>query len=772
MIRKPLARIRLLSTVTLMLATMPMMAAPVSGQSAPPASSLAAYPAQPQAPAGAPNVLIIMTDDVGFAASSTFGGPINTPTFDALAARGLRYNRFHTTALCSPTRAALLTGRNHHAVNNGVVSEIATGRPGYTGVIPDDAVTFGEVLKNNGYATAFIGKNHNTPAWEAGPAGPFDRWPNGFGFDYFFGFNGGETDQWAPALIENRNTIEPPTDDPTYILDRDLADRTIGWLRTQSSAAPDKPFLVYYAPGTAHGPHHAPREWIDKFKGRFDQGWDRAREESFARQKKQGVVPADTKLTPRPAEIPAWESLSADQQKLYARMMEVYAGALSYADDQIGRVIEEVRRQGKLDNTLIIYIQGDNGASGEGGLGGTTNEMAGLSGIYEPFEYTNSKIDTLGGPLAFGHYPVGWAWAMGTPFQWTKQVASHLGGVRNGMVLSWPARIKEVGQVRSQFSHVVDIAPTLYAAIGIQPAASRNGVATAPLDGKSLTASFTSPSAPGRELQYFEMFANRAIYDHGWMASTTPERLPWTPGKGVNPLAYHWELYNLAKDFSQSTNLAEKYPEKLAELQATFEREAERNHVLPVQASVFDRLANANRPSPLGKHSSVRFYPGPERYPNGAFPDIRNRSWKISTRLDLTKANESGAIVTQGGRFGGWGLLMLDGKPSFVYRRSSLPEDLFRLESPKALAAGTYDVELSFVYDGGGSGKGGALAMRINGEEVGRMTLPRTLAGTWPLEGATIGWDAGTPVVEDYRIPFRLNGIQHVDLELGGPGGQ
>lgn len=759
---------RYISTLALSLALLPIGIASVSGQSIPPPSSLDAYPAQPTAPANAPNVLIIMTDDVGFAASSTFGGPIATPTFDALADRGLRYNRFHTTALCSPTRAALLTGRNHHAVNNGVISEIATGRPGYTGVIPDDAVTFGEVLKGNGYVTAFIGKNHNTPAWETGPSGPFDRWPNGFGFDYFFGFNGGETDQWAPALVENRNTVEPPTDDPTYILDRDLADRTINWLRTQSSAAPDKPFLVYYAPGTAHGPHHAPSDWIDKFKGQFDQGWDRAREQSFARQKKQGIIPADTKLTSRPAEIPAWDSLSADQKKLYSRMMEVYAGALSYADHQIGRVIDEIRQQGKLDNTLIIYIQGDNGASGEGGIGGTTNEIAGLNGIYEPFEYIFSKIDTLGGPMAFGHYPVGWAWAMDTPFQWTKQIASHLGGVRNGMVVSWPAKIKDVGQVRSQFSHVVDIAPTLYSAIGIRPPASRNGVATAALDGKSLTASFTAANTPGRDVQYFEMFANRAIYDRGWMASTTPERLPWMTGATPDPLAYRWELYDLNKDFSQSTNLAEKYPEKLAEMKQLFEKEAARNNVLPVQASLVGRINSSNRPSPLGNKSSFRFYPSPQRYSDSAFPDIRNRSWKISARIDLTQAKDSGAVVTQGGRFGGWGLLMLDGKPNFVYRRSSLPEDLFRLESSKALPVGTHDIELSFVYDGGGAGKGGTVNMRINGEAAGSMVMPLTLGGAWPLEGATIGWDAGTPVIEDYRVPFRLNGIQHVDFDVGG----
>lgn len=729
-------------------------------------ASAPGFPPVPQAPKGAPNVLIIMTDDVGFAASSTFGGPIPTLTFDTLASQGLRYNRFHTTALCSPTRAALLTGRNHHAVNAGVISEIATGRPGYNGILPEDAVTFGRVLKDNGYSTAFIGKNHSTPDWETGPDGPFDRWPNELGFDYFFGFHGGETDQWAPALVENRNLIEPPTNDPDYILDRDLADRTISWLRTQSSAAPDKPFLVYYAPGTAHGPHHAPRGWIDRFKGQFDQGWDRMREESFARQQKLGVVPANAKLTPRPSQIPAWDSLSPDQKKLYARMMEVYAAALAYADDQMSRVVDEIRQQGKLDNTLVIYIQGDNGASAEGGLGGTTNEIAALGGVYEPLEFTLSKIDTLGGPMAFGHYPVGWAWAMDTPFQWTKQVASHLGGVRNGMVMSWPARIKDVGQVRSQFSHVVDIAPTLYDIIGIKVPASIDGTLITPLDGKSLAASFDSKTAPGRDVQYFEMFGNRAIYDHGWIASTTPERLPWTPGKNVDAAKFKWELYNLDEDFSQADDLVAKFPKKLAELQATFEQEAKRNNVLPVQASIFDRLAGGIRPSPLQGRQQLRFYPGETRYSNAAFPDIRSKSWKISAAVNLGTAAESGTVVTQGGRFGGWGLVMLSGKPTFAYKRSSLPQDQYRLESPTALGTGEHRIDLDFAYDGGGMGKGGVVSMTVDGVEVARTRLEKTVMGAWTLEGATVGWDSGTPVLEDYRVPFPLAGVRYIDFTL------
>lgn len=748
-----------------------MAAAPALAQEAPIPVSLSAFPAIPQAPKGAPNVVVILTDDVGFAASSTFGGPIPTPIFDQLAERGLRFNRFHTTALCSPTRAALLTGRNHHAVNTGVISELATGRPGYTGVIPDDAITFGQVLKDNGYVTAFIGKNHNTPDWESGPAGPFTRWPNGFGFDYFFGFNGGETNQWAPALVENRNIIEPPSDDPNYILDRDLADRTIDWLRQQQSVAPAKPFLVYYAPGTAHGPHHAPREWIDRFKGQFDQGWDRMREESYARQKKQGVIPADARLTPRPPGVPAWNTLSADQKRLYARMMEVYAGALSHADNQIGRVIDEIRRQGKLDNTLIIYIQGDNGASAEGGLNGTTNEIAALGGNFEPFDYTLSKIDTLGGPLAFNHYPVGWAWAMDTPFQWTKQIASHFGGMRNGMVVSWPAGIKDVGQVRSQFTHVIDIAPTLYDVIGIKPAEAHNGVTVAALDGKSFAGAFASKTAPTREVQYFEMFGNRAIYDHGWIASTTPGRVPWMPLNEVAAKDFKWELYDTSRDYSQANDLAAKNPQKLAELQARFEEEGERNHVLPVQSALRIRIPDFNRPSAFRGLQNIRLFPSATRVPNALFPDIRSRSWKISSSVELTQPNENGAVLTQGGRFGGWALLVMNGRPTFVYRMSSVPADLFRLDATKQLAPGLHRIDVDFNYDGGGLGMGGELVMRADGEEIGRMRMPRTLVSFWPLEGATVGWDAATPVIEDYRVPFRLPGVKYVDIEFptGGP---
>lgn len=727
------------------------------------------FPAPPRAPQGAPNVLMIMTDDVGFAASSTFGGPIPTPSFDRLASVGLKYNTFHTTALCSPTRAALLTGRNHHSVGFGNIAELATGYPGYTSVIPDSAATIGEVLRENGYSTSWFGKNHNTPDWENGPAGPFERWPNGLGFDYFYGFNQGETDQWAPALLENRNVVEPATQSPGYILDKDLADHALTWLRMQRSNAPDKPFLMYYAPGTAHAPHHAPADWIAKFKGQFDQGWDVQREQSFARQKAEGVIPADTVLTPRPKEIPAWDSLSADQKRLYARMMEVHAAALSYADAQIGRVLDDLQASGQLDNTIVIYIQGDNGASGEGGLAGTTNEIGALNGIRETPDYTMSKIDTLGGPMAYGHYPVGWAWAMNTPFQWTKQIASHLGGIRNGMVISWPKRIKAHGEVRSQFSSVIDIAPTLYEAIGVKAPASVKGVKQKPLEGVSMVASFDSASAPSKHTtQYFEMFANRALYKDGWMASTVPQRLPWIPSaQGIDPNAYAWELYDLSHDYAQSKNLAAENPKKLAELKAAFDVEAKRYNVLPLDATAVERMSSSLRPYPLNGKTKMTYRAGPERYPQGSFPNINNRSWSIQARIETPASGGDGTVVTQGGRFGGWGMVVQDGKPSFVYRRSSMPQDYFEFAAADALKPGAHVLGVDFVSDGPGLGRGGSVVFTVDGVEAAKGRIERTVPGWFTPEGATIGWDSGTPIRETYKTPFAFTGeIDGIDFEL------
>ncbi len=490
-----------------------------------PAAGWKHYPASPQAPAGAPNVLLILTDDVGFGAASTFGGPVPTPAFDALAARGLRYNAFHVTAMCSPTRAALLTGRNHHAVASGSIADVSVDEEGYTSVIPKSAVTIARVLHDNGYDTSFYGKNHNTPTWENGPAGPYDNWPNAWGFDYYYGFNAAFADQFHPSLYENRLAVRPPAE-PGYILDRDLADHLIHWTQVQHAARPGHPFFAYFASGSTHAPHMAPKEWIDRFKGRFDQGWDRLREETFARQKQLGVIPADAVLTPRPAGLPAWDSLSPEKRRIYSRMMEAAAGQLAFADAQIGRVIEALRQSGQLDNTMVIYIQGDNGASVED-FRGSTNELSTIAGR-EPTDAEMARdIDRHGGPDAFGNYPAAWAWATNAPFQWGKRVASHLGGIRDGMVISWPSRIRQVGQLRTQFSHLTDIAPTIYEAAGVTAPKVVDGVAQLPLDGTSLVYSFDHPEAPTRHReQYFEMLGNRAYYKDGWIASTTPGRPP------------------------------------------------------------------------------------------------------------------------------------------------------------------------------------------------------------------------------------------------------
>jgi arylsulfatase len=728
------------------------------------------FPGRRQAPEGAPNALVIMTDDVGFGASSTFGGPIPTPTFDKLAANGLRYNAFHTTALCSPTRAALLTGRNHHSVGAGIITDLATADDGYTSVLPKNAATIGEVLRENGYSTSWFGKNHNTPEWETGPNGPFDRWPTGLGFEYFYGFHGGETNQWAPALIENTRTVEPPTDDPKYILDKDLADHAINWLHVQHATDPNKPFLMYIAPGTAHAPHHAPKEWIEKFKGKFDQGWDTMREETFARQKAQGIISADAELTPRPPSLPAWDPLSPEQKHLYAHMMEVYAAALAYCDDQIGRVIEELRLSGQLDNTIVIYIQGDNGASAEGGFEGAVNMVERQQGVVETLTLMLSRYDQLGGPQAYNHYPAGWAWAMNTPFQWTKQVASHFGGTRNGMVLSWPGHIAQPGGVRPQFSHVVDIAPTLYEAIGITPPEVVDGVAQQPLVGASLPYTLNQPAAPTRHTsQYFEMFANRAMVDDGWMASTTPKRLPWQfPMETIDPDSFQWELYHIDQDYSQAHDLAAQDPERLKKLQAEFEKVAVKEHVLPLMASTVSRILSKDRPYSLEHVNEVTVFPSPARYPHRAFPDILNRSWTISAKLEAPAHDAHGVIVTQGGRFGGWAMMVRDsGKPAFIYRRSTQPGDLTVVEGRQPLAPGPHEVTADFTYDGGGLGKGGVLVLKVDGVEVSRARLEQTLVTMIGFDGAAVGHDTETPILEDYQVPYAFTGkIERVDFKL------
>ncbi|MDP1723374.1 MAG: arylsulfatase [Alphaproteobacteria bacterium] len=734
------------------------------------------FPKSIQAPKGAPNILLILTDDVGFGASSTFGGPIPTPWFDKLAKEGLRYNTFHTTALCSPTRAALITGRNHHTTSTGVITEMGTGYPGYHSIMSKSCGTIGEILKQNGWNTAWFGKNHNIPDWQSSQAGPFELWPTGLGFEYFYGFIGGDTDQWHPALFEGTKPIEPPYNSKNYHFAADMADHAISWIRQQHALAPDKPFFTYFAPGLTHAPHHAPKEWIEKFKGQFDQGWDKLREETLARQISLGVVPADTKLTARPEQIPAWDSLNADQKRLYARMMEVYAASLAYCDHNIGRVIQAIEDTGELDNTLIIYIQGDNGASGEGTLQGLANEVGvAANGVKESLPYLLSIIDDLGGPLTYNHYPVGWAHAMDTPFQWTKQVASHFGGTRNGLVISWPARIKQKGEVRTQFSSVIDITPTILEATGIQLPTVINGVKQKPIEGYSLVYSFDEAKAPTQhKTQYFEMLGNRGIYHEGWMANTTPLRLPWQAASENSPDDFKWELYHIAQDFSQAQDLAAKNPDKLKELQDIFDREAKKYNVYPLDASFVARTDVSIRPSLTRGRSTFTFYPGMIRIPEGTAPDLKNKSYTVTAEVEIPDGGAEGVLVTQGGRFGGWGLIVIDGKPQFIHAFSNQPEHKYRVASNEKLSPGKHTIFFDFKYDEGGAGKGGIGTITVDDKQVAQAKIERTIPTRISLdETLDIGKDSGTPIVEDYadKMPFEFTGnLKKVVIELGKSG--
>jgi arylsulfatase A-like enzyme len=725
------------------------------------------FPQEVNAPKGAPNILLILTDDVGFGASSTFGGPVPTPTMDRLARDGLRYTQFHTTALCSPTRASLLTGRNHHSAATGIIMEGGTGFPGYNTLMPKSVGTFSEVLRQSGYNTAWYGKNHNIPDWHNSQAGPFDLWPTGLGFEYFYGFIGGDTSQWAPAIFENIKPIEPPHDDKDYFFEKDMADKAIERIRLLNALAPDKPWVTYYAPGTAHAPHHAPKDWIAKFKGQFDQGWDKAREETLARQKAQGVVPQDTQLTERSEGIPAWDSLDADHKRVAAHMMEVYAAALSYCDSQMGRVVDAIADMGKLDNTLIIYIQGDNGASAEGGPQGLLNEMSFFNAIPEDFSEVMRRMDELGGPTTFNHYPIGWAHAMDTPFQWTKQIASHFGGTRNGMVISWPDRIKDKGGIRTQFHHVIDIAPTILEVAGLQMPAMLNGVPQKPIEGVSMVYSFDDPKAAStRRTQYFEMFANRAIYNDGWVAATTPPLAPWASGKTIPVDDYKWELYDITKDFSQANNLAAKEPQKLREMQELFWIEAARHNVLPLDNSKLERMNVDNRPSLTRGRGLFTYYPGMTRIPEGSAPSILNKSFKIGAELTIPAAGAEGVLVTQGGRFNGWGLYVLAGKPVFHYNTVGVFR--YTVAAPDQLSAGNHTIVLDFTYDGGGLGKPGTAKLLVDGKQVAEGRIERTIAFRISAdETLDIGEDTGTPVSEDYHVPFRFTGdLKKLSIQL------
>ncbi len=728
------------------------------------------FPAEVKAPKGAPNILLIMPDDVGFGASTPFGGPVPTEAFNRLAAEGLLFTEFHTTALCSPTRASLITGRNHHSNATGVIMELGTGFPGYNSLMPKSNGTIAEILKANGYNTAWYGKNHNVPDWQSSQAGPFDLWPTGLGFEQFFGFIGGDTSQFTPAIFDGTKPVEPPHDDANYHLDEDMADRAIRYIQEQNALAPDKPFFIYYAPGTSHAPHHAPKEWIEKFKGKFDQGWDKVREETFARQKEMGIIPANTKLTPRPEQIRAWEGLNSKQKELYARMMEVYAAALAHMDHQINRILDAVKETGEMDNTLIIYLMGDNGASAEGSPDGLLNEMTFFNNIEVPFEDTYARMDELGGPNTFGHFPSAWAHAMDTPFQWTKQIASHFGGTRNALVISWPKSIKGKREVRTQFHHVIDIMPTILEAVGLPAPTSINGVAQSPIEGVSMSYAFDDPEAPStRRTQYFEMLGNRAIYSDGWVAATTPLEAPWiSVTKKADPINdWKWELYNIEEDFSQANDLAASNPEKLREMQLLFYGEARRYNALPIDSTKVPRLDVNLRPSLTRGRTSFTYYDGMRRIPEGTAPDFKNKSHTITAEVEIGEGDNDGVLVTQGGRFGGWGLYVFKGKPVYLYNVANL--ERHRIEGD-VLQPGKHTITYEFTYDGGGPGKGGTGRLSVNGKKVAEGRIERTMGFRISLdETFDVGSDAGEPVSEDYHVPFHFKGkLNKVQVELGG----
>src|SRR5712692_9887795 len=719
-----------------------------------------------KAPAAAPNVVIVLLDDIGFGQSGTFGGPCNMPTLDRLAANGLKYNTFHTCALCSPTRTALLTGRNHHVNNAGAIMELATAFPGNNGIRPNSVAPLAEMLRLNGYSTAAFGKYHETPPWEVSVSGPYDRWPTHSGFDKFYGFIGGETNQWAPAIFDGTIRVEPPHD-PNYHFTTDMTNQAIGWMQAQHSLTPDRPFYVYFATGALHAPHHVPKEYIDKYKGKFDQGWDKLREETFARQKASGIIPQSAQLTPRPKEIPSWDSQTPDQKKLGARQMVTFAGFAEHTDHEVGRLVQALEQMGAMDNTLLIYIVGDNGASAEGGPEGAYNEMMALNGIISTAAINMPHLDAWGDPSTFPHYAIGWAWAGDTPFQWTKQIASHFGGTRNGMVMHWPKRIKAKGEIRSQFSHVTDIAPTALEAAGLQMPALLNGVPQKPIEGVSMVYSFDNAKASStHRTQYFEMFANRAIYSDGWVAATTPPLAPWAVGKTIDVDDYKWELYDVTKDFSEANNLAAQEPKKLHELQELFWIEAAKNNVLPLDNSKIERMNVDNRPSLTRGRALFTYFPGMTRIPEGSAPSILNKSFKIGAEVEIPAAGTQGVLVTQGGRFNGWGLYLLAGKPVFHYNTVGVYR--YPIVGPDQLSPGNHTILVDFSYDGGGLGKGGTATLMVDGKQVAQGRIERTIPFRISAdETLDIGEDTGTPVSEDYHVPFKFTGdLKKVAIQL------
>jgi len=735
--------------------------------------SKAVFPKDLKATEDAPNVLLIMTDDVGFSASSTFGGPVPTPNLDKLASNGLIYNRFHTTAMCSPTRAALMTGRNAHRVGSGVVTNFATGFPGYNGEIPKSAATIGRILTGNGFNTAFIGIHHNVPSWQATSAGPFDLWPTGLGFEYFYGFIDGDTDQFRPKLYRGIQPVEDATrGKEAYILDRDLADEVIRWIHNQKAAAPEKPFFILYAPGTPHAPHQAPKEWMDRFKGQFDQGWDRLREQTFQRQLASGLIPANTRLTERPDILPAWDSLSANRKRISSRFMEVFAATLAHQDSQIGRVFDELERMGIMDDTVVFFIQGDNGASAEGAIHGTMNEIGSLANnVEETEEWFLSALDEMGGPRSYQTYPTGWAWAVDAPFQWTKTIGSHFGGTRNGLVVSWPKGIRARGETRTQFHHVIDIVPTILEVCGVPAPDVVDGIRQQPIDGVSMVPTFHDASARERRTtQYFELLGNRAIYHDGWMANTTPKVPPWEMmSPEGSPLDYEWELYHIEEDFSQAVNLAAQYPGKLKELRNLWWQEAERNNVLPLDDS---RGAMRFIRQRLEKGSTRERYEcwgkGISIFSHHAAP-LAMRDFTIDAEITAPEESAHGVILALGSWFGGWSFYFDRGRPIAHHAFSQQPADQFEIASDTALPPGDHRVRFAFEYDGGGIGKGGDLQIIVNGEVIAQGRVERQiLLSSGVGETLDIGRDTGVTVVAEGAGTKEFNGeIHKVELIPG-----
>jgi len=723
-----------------------------------------------KAPRGAPNVLIILIDDAGFGQWGTFGGQVPTPNLDRLAKMGLRYTRFHTTALCSPTRAALLTGRNHHSAGTGVITEIGDGYPGYSGQIPKSAAMFAEVLRQGGYSTAFIGKNHNIADWETSISGPYDRWPNLQGFDYFYGFIGGEMDQWQPILYRDTVPVAmeiPKGQEGHYTLNDSLADDTIRYIRLEKSTTPDRPFFIYYAPGATHAPHHVPKEWIDKFKGQFNQGWDKYREETYQRQLKLGVIPLDTKLTPRPPEIPAWNSLSPDEQRVAERLMEIFAAYTAQTDYEVGRVLDALEEIGQMHNTLTFWEIGDNGASMEGTLSGCFNELATLQGVSEDASFLIQHIDELGSAKASNHIPVGWAWAVNTPFQWGKQVASHFGGTRNPLVIAWPDRIKDAGGIRTQFHHVIDIAPTILEAAHLPQPVEVNGVKQKPIEGVSMIYSFDDPKAASpRHIQYFEMFGNRALYKDGWIATARHGRLPWVTAGGSTGDFDHdkWELYNLADDFSESNDLSAKYLEKLKELQDDFWIEAKKYDVLPLDDRFAERGDPRLRPSLIAGRTAFIYYPGANRIPEPSAADTKNASHTITASIEVPQGGADGVLVAEGGAAGGYSLYIKNGTP--VYEYNYFAHERYKVTSSEVLSPGPAVIRVDFKYDGG-IGKGGTATLFINDKKVGEGRVEKTCPSRFGAESFDVGMDNGSPVSEAYEPPFAYAGtIKNVEIKI------